>query len=108
MCLVCLPANLCAPRRGLRPSWGEIFEATDLLRLHKEKLLKHRRALAAAHTLFDPVQSAPYLAAQMKFMYRVFILEETLERILFHNMWVLPGNCLSDSNFLDMKLGPSS
>ena len=42
--------------------------------------MKHCQALAAAHTLFDPVQSAPYLAAQIEFMYRVLILEETLER----------------------------
>ena len=72
--------NLCAPHRGLRPSWGQISEATDLLRLHKEKPFKHRQAFAAAHTLYDSVQSAPYLAAQMKFMYRFLILEETLAK----------------------------
>ena len=56
-----------------------ISEATDLLRLHKLKPLKHRQALAAAHALYDPVQSAPFLAAQMKLMYRFLILQETLE-----------------------------
>ena len=50
--------NLYPARRGIRPSWGQISEAEDLLRLHKVKPLTHRQALECARALFDPVQAA--------------------------------------------------
>ena len=71
--------NLYPARRGIRPSWGQISEAEDLLRLHKKKPLTQPQALAAAHTLFDPVQSAPFLAAALKYMYRYLIMTNSLE-----------------------------
>ena len=62
--------NLHSARRGVRPESCNIHEASDLLRLHQIKPLKHRQALSAAHSLYDPVQAARFLSAQLKFMYR--------------------------------------
>ena len=70
--------NLYPVRRGLRPSWGEISEAEDLLPLHNKKPLTQRQALAMAHTLFGPIQSAPFLSAALKFMYRYLIITTSL------------------------------
>ena len=66
-------------RRGLRPSWGDISEAEDLLRLHKLKLLTHRHALDCAHLLFDPVGTAPFLAAALNYMYRYLVMTQSLD-----------------------------
>ena len=70
--------NLYPARRGLRPYWGEMSEAEQLLPLHRKKPLTQRQALAMAHTLFDPIQSAPFLAANLKFMYRYLIISTSL------------------------------
>ena len=70
--------NLYPARRGLRPYWGKISEAEDLLPLHNKKPLTQRQALAMAHTLFDPIQSAPFLSAALKFMYRFLIITTLL------------------------------
>ena len=66
-------------RRGVRPSWGNIAEAEDLLRLHREKPLTHCHALACAHLLYDPVGTAPFLTAALKYMYRYSIMTQNLE-----------------------------
>ena len=70
--------NLYPARRGLRPSWGEISEAEDLLPLHRKKPFTQRQALAIAHNLYDPISSAPYLSASLKFMYRYLIISTSL------------------------------
>ena len=57
--------NLHPARRGGRPESCNIHEALDLLRLHQIKPLKHRQTLSPAHSLYDPVQGAPFLAAQL-------------------------------------------
>ena len=61
-----LVINLMPARRGIRPSWGDIAEAEDLLRLHRERPLTHRQALVCAHLLYDPVGTAPFLTAALK------------------------------------------
>ena len=71
--------NLHPARRGVKPEACNNLEASDLLRLHQIKPLKHRQALSAAHSLYDPVQAAPFLAAQLKFMYRYLIMNSCLE-----------------------------
>ena len=71
--------NLHPARRGVKPQAYDIHEASDLLRLHQIKLLKHRQALSAAHSLYDPVQAAPFLAARLKFMYRYLLISSCLE-----------------------------
>ena len=70
--------NLYPARRGLRPSWGEISEAEDLLPLHRKKPFTQRQALAMAHNLFDPIQSAPFLSASLKFIYSYLIISTSL------------------------------
>ena len=71
--------NLHPARRGVKPQAFDIHEASDLLRLHQIKPLKHRQALSAAHSLYDPVQAASFLATQLKFMYRYLIINNCLE-----------------------------
>ena len=66
-------------RRGIRPSWGNLVEAEDLLRLHRARPLTHRQALACAHLLYDPVGTAPFLTAALKYMYRYLIMSQNLE-----------------------------
>ena len=71
--------NLHPARRGVRPESCNIHEASDLLGLRQIKPLKHRQALRAAHSLYDPVQAVPFLAAQLKFMCRYLIINSCLE-----------------------------
>ena len=52
--------NLYPAIRGTRPSWGDISQAEDPLRLHKIKPLTHHHALACAHLLYDPVRQPLY------------------------------------------------
>ena len=78
--------NMYPARRGFRPSWGEIMEAEDLLRLHKMKPLTHRQALACAHTLFDPIQAAPFLTSALKFMYQYLIMSQSLDEKRRNNL----------------------
>ena len=44
----------------------------------QEATLTQRQALAMAHTLFDPVQSAPFLSSALKFMYIYLIITTSL------------------------------
>ena len=62
--------NLHPASRGVRPEACNIHEASNLLCIHCLKPLKHRQALSAAHSLYDTVQTAPFLSAQLKFIYR--------------------------------------
>ena len=71
--------NLMPARRCVRPSWKDIAEAEDLLRLHRARPLTHRQALACAHLLYDPVGTAPFLTAALKYMYRYLIMSQNLE-----------------------------
>ena len=64
----------------MRPSWGEISEAVDLLPLHNKKPLTQHQALVMAYTLFDPIQNAPFLSWALKFMYRFLIRSQTLDK----------------------------
>ena len=71
--------NFHPQKRGIRPGWARIREAEDLLRLHKEKPLKHRHALAACHSCFDPLNQVPWLGALQKFVYRVYCINTELK-----------------------------
>ena len=71
--------NLHKAKRGIRPGWARIREAEDLLRLHKEKPLKHRHALAACHSCFDPLNQVPWLGALQKYVYRVYCINTELK-----------------------------
>ena len=63
----------------MRPSWGKISKAQDLLPLHNKMPLTQPQALAMAHTLFDPIQSAPFLPSALKFIYRFLIMSQTMK-----------------------------
>ena len=66
--------NLHPASRGRRPSWSRIQEATDLLKIHSIKKLKHKHALSAAHACFDPLGTCPWVQAISKYMYRFLVL----------------------------------
>ena len=70
--------NLHPARRGLRPEWACLRSPEDLLRLHAEKPLRHRHALAAAHSTYDPLTACPWVAVLNKFCYRVLVLNTEL------------------------------
>ena len=57
--------NLHPAKRGLRPEWAHIREPQDLLRLHEQRPLRHRHALAAAHGCYDPLASCPWVHLQV-------------------------------------------
>ena len=71
--------NFHPARRGLRPEWARILEAEDLLRLHKQRPLKHRHALSACHSCFDPLGQAPWLSGMKKYVYRVLVVNTELK-----------------------------
>ena len=56
-----------------------ISEVSDLQRIHCLKPLKHRQALSCTQTVNDPVQSAPWTAVTLKYMYRNLTLNTCLE-----------------------------
>jgi hypothetical protein len=66
--------NIHPARRGVRPAWARIHEAKDILRIHQIKPLRQKHALSAAHSCFDPLHSAPWVQAMLKYMYRFLIL----------------------------------
>ena len=66
--------NIHPARRGRRPAWARIHEANDLLKIHKLKPLRQRQALSAAHALFDPNNTFPFVLAMLKYVYRYLIL----------------------------------
>ena len=63
----------------MRPVWGDISEAEDLLRLHKLKPLTHGHSLTCALLLYNPVGKAPFLAATLKYMYKYLIMTQNLD-----------------------------
>ena len=71
--------NLHPAKRGLRPTWACLRSPEDLLRLHAERPLRHRHALAAAHSTFDPLMACPWVAVLNKFCYRVLVLNTELK-----------------------------
>ena len=71
--------NLHPAKRGLRPEWACLRTPEDLLRLHEEKPLRHRHALAAAHSKYDPLTACPWVAVLNKFCYRVLVLNTELK-----------------------------
>ena len=71
--------NIHPPKRGIRPSWSNIREAEDLLRLHKDRQLRHRHLLSAGHSTYDPLGAAPWVGAINKFVYRLLILNIPLQ-----------------------------
>ena len=71
--------NFHPARRGLRPEWARIKEADDLLRLHQQRPLRHRHALSACHSCFDPLNQAPWLSAMQKYVYRVLVINTEMK-----------------------------
>ena len=69
--------NILPARRGLRPLAGRLYRPGDLMKLHKArpKGLTLRHCLSAAHALFDPLNIAPWASIQMKFCYRLCIID---------------------------------
>ena len=50
-----------------------------MLRLHKKKPLRHRHALAACHSCFDPLNQVPWLGALQKYVYRLLIVNTEMK-----------------------------
>ena len=71
--------NLHPAKRGVRPDDKKIRSPDDLLRLHAEKPLRHRHALAAAHSTYDPLTACPWVSVLNKFCYRVLVLNTELK-----------------------------
>ena len=71
--------NLHPAKQGLRPEWACLKSPDDLLRLHAEKPLRHRHALAAAHSTYDPLTACPWVGVLNKFCYRVLVLNTELK-----------------------------
>ena len=71
--------NLHPAKQGLCPDWAHIKEADDLLRLHAQRPLRLRHALAAAHGYYNPLASCPWVAALNKFTYRLLNINTELQ-----------------------------
>ena len=71
--------NLHPARRGLRQDWACLRSPEDLLRLHAERPLRHRHALSASHSTFDPLMTSPWVAVFNNFCYRLLVLNTELK-----------------------------
>ena len=71
--------NIHPPKCGVRPGWANIRDAEDLLKLHADRPLRHRHALSAVQSTFDPLGAALWVGAINKFVHRLLILNSPLQ-----------------------------
>ena len=69
--------NLLPARRGVRPGHGRLYTPEDVVALHKKlpKGLSLRHCLSGAHNLYDPLAICPWASVQLKFCYRLAVVD---------------------------------
>ena len=69
--------NLLPARRGVRPGHGRMYTPEDVVALHNKlpKGLSLRHCLSGAHNLFDPLAICPWASVQLKYCYRLAVVD---------------------------------